>query len=165
MEWIETVSGTTSRAVFIAGHVAATLLGGRLSVFDWREHRLPNPLVRTLAIITLVTGAAGIGAGAPWGSSVDALKGLAIFAGPILLTNLISPATMGFGDVKLAMVLGLWIGWHGSGLELAALLGAFVLACPEALWRLTRRADRELAFGPYLIAAAIVAVAANFTLP
>ncbi len=51
-----------------------------------------------------------------------AVAGAAMYFGILLVVHLISPAGMGFGDVKLAALLGLGLGWLAAGY-----LTAFVL--------------------------------------
>ncbi|HEX2864245.1 MAG TPA: prepilin peptidase [Deinococcales bacterium] len=65
------------------------------------------------------------------------------------------PVAMGFGDVKLAAVIGAFLGWPGLivTLAVAILLGA-VLGVIGRLFG----AGRELPFGPYLALGAMVAM-------
>ncbi len=74
----------------------------------------------------------------------------------------ISPAGLGFGDVKLLGLLGLLLGWLGwgvllTGVFLGLLTGAVVslglLATRRAGWR------TAIPFGPPLLAGAVVALA------
>ena len=73
----------------------------------------------------------------------------------------ILPRGMGGGDVKLAPLLGLYLGWLGwssvavgafAGFMLGGLVGVALIA--------TRRAGRRsrIAFGPYMLAGALLAV-------
>ena len=83
-----------------------------------------------------------------------ALVGAVVFAGVLLVLHLVSPAGMGFGDVKLGLLLGLYLGsirlslvvW---GLLLGSLIGA-VMAMPVAVRARDRRAC--IPFGPALAA-------------
>lgn len=145
--------------------MAAVWICIQLARSDWREHRLPNRLVGALlgvAIATAIVAAISAGTAMP---AVHALAGAALFGAPVLMVHLISPKLMGFGDVKLALVLGLWLGWHDASSAFAALFLAFVLAFPESLWRLIRQRRHPsdataglLAFGPYLITAAVITI-------
>lgn len=123
--------------------------------------RLPDPLV---ALAAAFGGAglvvAALAAGTP-ARLLTAVAGAAVsFAGYVLLA-LLPGARLGFGDVKLAAVLGLplgWLGWPalGLGLLLPHLLnGVVVLALLVA--RRVRR-DTALPFGPALLAGAWLAV-------
>ncbi len=68
---------------------------------------------------------------------------------------------MGFGDVKLAGVLGLHLGWLGWGqLALGAFLAFFLGGVVGLALIATGRATRKSAipFGPFMLVGALVAV-------
>lgn len=146
--------------LWVLGHALAVVVCIKLAIADWREHRLPNRLVGALFALAIATLAVESLATSNAQMFVDAMAGAVIFGGPCLILHLISPRLMGFGDVKLAAVAGVWIGCHDALSGFAALALAFILALPESLWRMRRSANRELAFGPYLIAASIVTIIA-----
>jgi leader peptidase (prepilin peptidase) / N-methyltransferase len=78
--------------------------------------------------------------------------------------NLISPRLLGFGDVRLAPVLGVTLGWLGVGYVLlgffaANLIGAIVGIGLIVSGRMTRR-DR-IPYGVFLAAGCAVAVFAG----
>ena len=79
---------------------------------------------------------------------------LAAFA--LLVPNLIRPAWMGMGDVKLALLIGALLGWGAFG----ALLLAFLCTFPVALVLVVRggSAARKSAipFGPFLALGALI---------
>ncbi len=90
------------------------------------------------------------------------LAGLALFVGYLVLA-LVSPGGggLGFGDVKLAGVLGLLLGWVGWGPAIVSVLAAFVIGGFIALiLLLARRTTRSssIAFGPSMILGAWVAL-------
>jgi leader peptidase (prepilin peptidase)/N-methyltransferase len=73
-------------------------------------------------------------------------------------------AAFGFGDVKLSVVIGLWISWHGVLLFLLlsatigiALHGLFTLR----RWRRGRRGPRVHPFGPGMMIALTLIVSCN----
>jgi len=156
----------------IGGHAHWSLLpaylylgaiGAALTLIDLDVHRLPDlivlpsyPIAFVLLLVpTVVTG--------QWGSLLrGVLAGLALFVGYLVLA-LISPGGggLGFGDVKLAGVLGLLLGWVGWGPAIVSVLAAFVIGGLIALVLLvTRRASRSssIAFGPSMILGAWVAL-------
>ncbi|WP_426566854.1 prepilin peptidase [Angustibacter sp. McL0619] len=96
-----------------------------------------------------------------WGSLLRAIvSGAVLFAGYFLLA-FINPRGMGFGDVKLAGVLGIYLGWLGWGVLLIGAFGGFLLGGVFGLaLMLAGRAGRKTAipFGPFMLAAAMVAV-------
>lgn len=91
---------------------------------------------------------------------IDLMAGVAIFAGPWLATFLISPASIGFGDVKLTAGLGLYLGWLDPGTAFRGLfLAAMVGAAMAAVALVRGRRSEPIAFGPALVAGAVGAVA------
>ncbi|WP_405665225.1 A24 family peptidase [Streptomyces sp. NBC_01166] len=129
-----------------------------LAVIDRRVHRLPDALTLPLA------GAAAVLLGGVallpehGGSWTSALLGGVVLGGFYLLLFLLNPAGMGFGDVKLALALGVALGWYGWG---ALCVGGFAGFLFGALYgaglMLVRRAGRKtgIPFGPFMIAGAL----------
>ncbi|HYO36372.1 MAG TPA: A24 family peptidase [Geodermatophilus sp.] len=137
--------------------VAAGVL---LSVIDLRERLLPNRVLlpATVGALLLLTAAAA--ATDRWDDLLRAvLAGAAAFA-VLLAMALVSPAGMGMGDVKLAGLLGLLLGWLGWPVVLAGFLLGFVVQAVLGLALIAlRRAgrDTELPFGPALVLGTAVA--------
>lgn len=125
-------------------------------VVDVHVRRLPDPLVAAAAVVGIVTSAIAALAGAPWPAGGVTLGAL-VMGGPILLLHVVSPRSMGFGDVKLGAVLGAALGALHWQLALSGLALAAGLSATVAL--LTRR--DTIPFGPGLLAGALVAIAAH----
>jgi len=132
-----------------------------LSVIDLRLFLLPNRIVFPLAgvsIVLLGLGALADGEPAAYGRALlGALVAFAVFA----LLHIVSPRSMGFGDVKLAFVLGLFLGYLGwgevvLGLFLGFLYGA-VIGVGLILSGIRSRKD-HVPFGPFLAAGTITAI-------
>jgi leader peptidase (prepilin peptidase)/N-methyltransferase len=73
----------------------------------------------------------------------------------------IYPAGMGFGDVKLAGVLGLYLGWLGwAELVIGGFLGFLYGGVVGLLLMLVRRAGRksQIPFGPFMLVGALTAI-------
>jgi leader peptidase (prepilin peptidase)/N-methyltransferase len=146
---------------------AAFALGCTLLVaLDLACHRLPD-------IVTVPTAAvlvAGLLVAASWTGSWSDL-GRALLSGLVLgaaflALALISPRSLGLGDVKLAALLGLFLGWFGWPAVAVAVIATFLLGGVTALLLvLSRRATRstELAFGPWLVLGAAVAAGLTTT--
>ena len=138
---------------------ALVVVGTRLSIIDVKEHRLPNRLVATLTFLVISTlgGAALVDA-----ASESLLRGIAggcAYVGLLLSFALVSPRSMGMGDVKLAMPLGVLCGWFGWGYWALGVGGAFVMGALMALWSLVVRragAHTSMPFGPAMILAAFL---------
>jgi leader peptidase (prepilin peptidase)/N-methyltransferase len=129
-----------------------------LCVVDLRERRLPDRIL--LPSIPIAFGLLAVPAlldGAPRVVATAAL-GAVLFAGVLLVLHLASPSGMGFGDVKLGLLLGMYLGSVRLGLVLwgllvGSLLGA-AMAVPVALKARDRRAG--IPFGPALCAGTVV---------
>ncbi|WP_337006554.1 MULTISPECIES: A24 family peptidase [unclassified Microbacterium] len=142
-------------------HAALIGIGGWLVVIDARTHRLPNRivlptlagLIALAAVDALVTGRGT--------SFLRALLGMLILGAFYAVLRGISRAGMGGGDVKLAAVIGLVLGWHGWQALAIGGAAAFVLGALYAfVLVLLRRADgtTRIAFGPWMIAGALLGV-------
>jgi leader peptidase (prepilin peptidase)/N-methyltransferase len=132
-----------------------------LVLIDLRERRLPDHLTLSgAAALLALVGAQGAitGALAPL---AGALAGAALMAGVLLVLHLASPRGMGFGDVKLGLLLGVVLGARTAGLVLPALLLAGVLGALVGVVQMVRRRRRDvmLPFGPFLVAGTVLALA------
>jgi prepilin signal peptidase PulO-like enzyme (type II secretory pathway) len=119
-------------------------------VIDYEHHRVLNIMLGPAAIVIL---ALSFLPQTPTPQST--LAGGAIGFGVFLLLALIGRGNLGMGDVKLAGVIGLMLGYPTI---LAALVSGVILAAVAALWLLvTRRATLKshMAYAPYLALGAI----------
>ena len=136
--------------------VAAGVL---LSVIDLREQLLPNRVLLPATAGAVLLLAVAAAAGDRWDDLLRAvLAGAAAFAVALLMA--MARAGLGIGDVKLAGLLGLLLGWLGWGVVLAGfLLGFFVQAVLGLVLMALGRAGRrtELPFGPALAGGALAA--------
>ena len=135
-------------------------VGVLLAVIDLRHHLLPNRVVVPsygIGTALLLVAAASTGEWSALGRAV--LGGVVLFAAFLVLA-LISPAGLGMGDVKLAGLIGLYLGWLGwptlvvggaAGFAVQAAVSLVLIAIRRIGWR------GELAFGPaMLVGAALV---------
>lgn len=141
-------------------YVVLAVAGAALGVIDVRTHRLPNALVFPLTWATaLLLALAALGTGA-WGSlGRAALGGLAFFALYQVLYLVAPRGGLGYGDVKLALSLGMVLAWHSWTVLLIGVFAAHVLAGVVAIALLLgRRAGWKtgIAFGPYMLLGAVV---------
>lgn len=132
-----------------------------VAVIDARTRRIPNRLTYPLTPVLLVLlVAAGLANGEPGIAVRAVLGGLAGF-GVLLVIALISPRGLGMGDVKLAGSLGIALGYLSWGHVAVGIFGGFLLGGVSAVLlivtRLRSRTDL-VPFGPYLAAAALLAV-------
>lgn len=132
-----------------------------LAVIDLDVKRLPDVIVLpSYGVAALLLGGAALGHHdlSSWLRALEAMA--ACYAGFFALA-FIYPAGMGFGDVKLAGVLGLYLGYLGWGAVALGMFGSFLLGgLTGIVMVLSRRANRKSAipFGPFMLAAAFVAV-------
>lgn len=140
-------------------HVMLAGVGGWLIVIDARTHRLPNRIVLPALAALIVLGALDALVTEEGTAFLRALLGMVILGGFYAVLRGISRAGMGGGDVKLAAVIGLVLGWHGWQSLVIGAASAFVLGALYALVLiLLRRADgaTRIAFGPWMIAGALL---------
>jgi len=137
-----------------------------LAVIDLEHHRLPDAIVLpSYAVGGVLLAASSILVG-DWPALVRAAIGLASLFAFYLIAALSYPGGMGFGDVKLAGVLGLYLAWLGWGEFAVGAFAAFLLGGLYAVVLLvTRRVERTggIPFGPWMLAGAWVGVFAGGT--
>lgn len=156
-------SGPRLSALLLAaalGYLA--VLAWKLTVMDLRTRRLPDRLVLpAYPISAVLLGAAALTSGEHGRFASMALGGVLLLSGYLLL-RVASPSGLGLGDVKLAGVLGLYLGFAGYSYLLAGAAAGFVLG---GLWGLVLvlsgrgTGKTRIAFGPFMLAGALLALA------
>jgi leader peptidase (prepilin peptidase)/N-methyltransferase len=149
----------------IGGYLLVTGMLLTVSVIDISLYRLPDRIVLptfvvSFALVVVESVRAGESARIEY-----ALAGAAFYFGFLLIVHLISPRGMGFGDVKLAAVMGLYVGWMGAdyttsiALVLWAMLVGFVVGSVVGIGLLAaRRRNAAIPFGPFLALGTITVV-------
>lgn len=156
-------SGLTAPGAFLEllAFLALAALTIALAIIDIEVQRLPNPIVLTgyiIAIVLLLPAALLLGR--PEALLTALIGGAALFVF-YLVVALIYPGGMGFGDVKLAGLLGLYLGYLGWPELIVGAFAAFLLGGIAALVLvLARRGGRKtrLPFGPFMLGGAWVGV-------
>lgn len=172
--WVAPV--TTVGSLLLAGRLAATwpvpvVVTGvglwwllvALAAVDRDVHRLPDAVTLPaypVALVALVGCAWSVG---DWTGLVRALVAGPVLALAFAVAGRLGRGEPGFGlgDIKLAGLLGLILGWFGWG---HVLLGGYTAVLVGGLWAgwllLRRRLDRggHLAFGPFLAVGTVVAL-------
>ena len=177
LAFVPRVPGDAMSAAYFAGaHSAGTQFAGvleliavlylvaisiALTLIDLDTHRLPNAIV----IPSYLVGGAIYVAAAVVGSNYDSLCRAAIGMAALFLLYAVMafayPGGMGLGDVKLAGVLGLYLGWSGWGSLAVGALAAFILGGLFGLILIIIRkanARSGIPFGPWMIAGAWIGI-------
>jgi len=140
--------------VFFASLVAITFI-------DLEHYIIPNRVLYPTLYITVPLLVLAAAAQGDWDNLQRALVGAVGAWVFFLLLHLVSPRGMGFGDVRLSFLLGLFLGWLDLrhvflGIFVGFLLGSIV---GIVLMVLRRRGRKDhIPFGPFLAAGSVIAV-------
>ena len=150
-----------SLASAIPAYLYFAAVGLALAVIDLEHRRLPTAIVApSYPVLAVLLGASALWQHDGWSFVRAVLGGAALFAFFFALA-FIYPAGMGFGDVRLAGLVGgvlgylSWSTW-AIGSFLGFLLGAVVGVGLIAVGRGGRRT--AVPFGPFMVAGALVAL-------
>lgn len=154
--WLSTATAETLSAVAtqLAAYLFLAAVSVALALIDIDTFRLPNAIVvPSFAVLALLfTSSAALGE--PWSQLGRALVGAALLTVFYGLLWFFWPGGMGFGDVKLAAVLGLALGWLGWGSFVVGAFAAFVCGgvfgvVLMALGKAGRKS--RVPFGPWML--------------
>lgn len=135
-----------------------------LTLIDLDTHRLPNSIVLPSYLVAGILFTTAAWLTGEWGALLGAGVGMAALYLFYFLLRAVRPGGMGGGDVKLAGVIGIYLGWLGWG---ALAVGTFAAFLYGGLFgvalMLLRRAGRKTAipFGPWMILGAWTGVFAG----
>ncbi len=148
------VGGSTAAIVL---NVAFILLLVPIALIDVEHRIIPNKLTAPGAVLAISIGTVLD----PSGEPERLIAGVAA-GGALLATALAYPGGMGMGDVKLAALMGLFLGSAVAVAVLVALLAGVLFGAVIAA-RVGTRAARKTAvpFGPFLALGTLVAVFAG----
>lgn len=122
-----------------------------LSVIDWRTKEIPvgfNIFILLLGLVRLITD---------MGNWSQYVIGLFAVSGFLFLLFLITKGRgIGGGDIKLMAATGLLLGWQLN--IIAFLLGCVIGSIIHLTLMAVKKADRVLAFGPYLSVGVYIAM-------
>lgn len=170
--------GATLGTAAVAGYVVGERLGldpalasfGAMAIgmavlvgIDLRLHRLPDRITLSLSAIGLVLLAVAAATdGGDWSRYGRAVVGGLVLPAVYLVLFLAARSGLGGGDVKLAGVLGLHLGWLGwptlvLGTVAGFVFGGLVALALVGLGRATMAT--RVPFGPSMVAGAVLAIA------
>lgn len=135
-----------------------------LALIDLDTHRLPDRLVLPAYV---VGGGLLIIAAVLSGDGWTLLRALAAGAGAFLfylVLAFVKTGAMGLGDVKLAGLLGLYLGWVGWSAVIVGIFGGFVIGGLVAIALLAARRAHfggGIPFGPSMLAGAWIGLVAG----
>jgi leader peptidase (prepilin peptidase)/N-methyltransferase len=135
-----------------------------ISLIDLEHFIIPNRVVYPLGFMAVPLLAFAAGLEGHWWWFARALVGAACAFAALFAIHVASPGGMGFGDVRLSFVLGLYLGYLGAldvvfGIFLGFAYGAVVGVALMAIRRHGRR--QHIPFGPYLAAGTLTIVLAG----
>lgn len=116
------------------------------------EHRIiPNRITMPLII-------GGLAFQLLQGELVSAIIGGLVGGGILLIIALLYPGGMGYGDVKLLAMVGVFLGWEKALLTLffGSAFGAIIMTPLLVLKKINRKTP--FPFGPFLVAASLIAI-------
>jgi leader peptidase (prepilin peptidase)/N-methyltransferase len=166
--FVELTTGElTGLALAVVAFLYLAAVSIALALIDLDTHTLPNKIVLPAYVVgAVLLGVAALATG-DYGRLLGAGIGLAAMWLAYFLMAVLYPGGMGFGDVKLAGVLGLFLGWLGWGPLIVGSFAAFLLGGVFALVLLaSRRVTRKggIPFGPWMLAGAWVGIFAGDTI-
>lgn len=134
-----------------------------LAVIDLEQMRVPNRILFPgIAVGAALLAAGSLAAGEAARLGEAAASGAGSFA-VMLAAALLARGGLGYGDVKLAFLLGLFTGYAGWRWAALSLLAAFAAGAVVGVLLMAagkRTGGDLLAFGPFMAAAAWLAAAA-----
>lgn len=164
--WGLTVAPVSGIALvpFLAAFLYLAAISIALALIDLDTHTLPNRIVGpSYVVAVLLLGAISLLLSDP-AVMLRMLAGAAILFVAYLIMAIARPGGMGLGDVKLAGVLGLYLGWLGWGSLAVGAFSAFLLGGVFSIALLALgKANRKsgIPFGPWMLGGAWVGVFAG----
>jgi leader peptidase (prepilin peptidase)/N-methyltransferase len=129
-----------------------------LAVVDWRTRLLPTAVIRPAYLGLFVLVLVGWAVTGDSHAALRAVLGWLVAGGIYGVLWFIYPRGLGFGDVRLASVLGIALGWLGWGPLLVGVYAGFVLGgVLGGLLSVLKIVERKgFPFGPFMMLGALV---------
>ena len=132
-----------------------------LAMIDFDVRRLPNAIVLPSYAVAALLLVPPVLAHGDWWSALRSLAAMAALWSFYFALAFLYPGGMGFGDVKLAGLLGLYLGWLGwSSVLVGTFTGFLAGGLAGGVLLVVRRAGRRtrIPFGPAMLAGALLAL-------
>jgi leader peptidase (prepilin peptidase) / N-methyltransferase len=132
-----------------------------ISVIDLQHYIVPNRIVYPVGIASVPALALAAAIDDMWDRAPRSLAGAAIAFVFLYTLHIIQPRGMGFGDVRLSVILGLYLGWLGWGQLVLGLFSSFVFGALVGIALMAsgkRGRKQHIPFAPFLAAGTITAV-------
>jgi leader peptidase (prepilin peptidase)/N-methyltransferase len=139
-------------------------VGLTLILTDLDHQRIPNRILFPGVVVGIVLLTAGGLADGDATSVVRGGAGALAYFGLLFVIAIAARGGFGFGDVKLAFLLGLFLGYRSGKVLVTGVFAAFFIGGVVALALLVaRRAGRKdaIPFGPALVVGAFIALASG----
>ncbi len=139
-------------------------VGIALAMIDFDCKRLPDALTLPSYPVGIGLLALAAGFGDDWDAFIRALLAMAVLFVFYGLLWFVYPSGMGFGDVKLSGVVGLYLGWVGWGALMVGAFGGFLVGglvgIGVILFAGGGRKSR-IPFGPFMLIGALIGIFAG----
>ncbi len=145
----------------LPAYLYLTAIAVALALIDVDVRRLPDAIVLPSYVVAAALLLLPAAVENRWDDLLRAVLAGAILFAVYFALAFVNPRGMGFGDVKLAGVLGGYLGWLGWGaLGVGAFLGFLLGGLYGGALMVLRKAGRKSAipFGPFMLAGALLAV-------
>jgi leader peptidase (prepilin peptidase)/N-methyltransferase len=148
-------------SIELPAYLYLAAIGVTLAMIEFDVRRLPDSIVLPSYVVAVLLLMPAGAVEADWWSATRALVGMVAMWAVYFALALAYPNGMGFGDVKLAGLLGLYLGWISWGAIVLGVFGGFLVgAVGSTIISGIRRSRRRgpVPFGPSMIAAAVLAL-------
>ncbi len=142
-------------------------VGVAISAIDLRTLIVPTRIVWPAFFVTVALSVVAAGVEGEWSWLLSAAIGLAVLAGPLFVIWFINPKGMGFGDVRLAVLLGWSVGFYAGVRPMAAVFLGVCCMVASAIIGLVygivglgvRGRKAQVPFGPAMVTGTFLCIA------
>ncbi len=132
-----------------------------IAVIDLEHYIVPNRIVYPVGFASVPALALAAALDDRWDQAPRALGGAAVAFAFLYVLHIVQPRGMGFGDVRLSVILGLYLGWLGWDHVALGLFGGFLFGAVVGILLMAsgkRGRKQHIPFAPFLAAGTITAV-------